>query len=897
MKRKLLYPLLFITGVFLAFASGVLNDNFDVLLERMKEFNLKNPQEKVHLHLDKPYYAIGDNIWFKAYLLNSSSQEPSDISKLLYVELINEKDSVQQQLKLPVLGGISWGNFSLPDTLAEGNYRIRAYTQWMRNAGPEFFFDKTIKIGYSWTNKVFTNTDYSYSKEDKGEKMAANISFKDKEGNPYTGKEVRYEVILDSKSFLKGKATTNEKGEIALSILNNRPDLNKRGKIVATITLGEDQKVTREIPIIATSKSIDVQFFPESGNLIEGLPTKMAVKAVNSSGLGENITGVIVDQTGIEINRFETKHLGMGNFVINPQGGVRYIAKVKFADGSEKDFNLPIVQTTGYTMAVTGTDKDKLTIKIMRSADLTGPTKLRLVGQHDGNVIFSPIVSMADQLATITIPKKELTEGILQLSLFSEENKPIAERLAFIYNSEDRVKVQLSTEKQVYTKREKVDIQLNSTFNGTPVQGMFSVSVTNNNALKPEPETESNILSNLLLTSDLIGYIEKPNYYFIEEGPEVIKNMDNLMLTQGWSRILWKNVINNTPPIIKFQPEKSLGFSGTIVNYGGKPVPNTKVTLLSTASGFFTLDTLTDAQGKFNFDRLLFLDDPKFIIQARTAKGKTRLDVKMDVVPGQIVTKSKNTGDIEINVNEALSAYLKQSNNYFDDQSKRGLLQKVLQLKEVKITQEKPKVKNSQNLNGAGRADAVITAEQLSTCPQLSMCLQGRVAGLIITNGKAYLTRNGGRIPMAIVLDGMPLQDADLDFINVPDIETIEVLKSIGNTAIYGTNGAGGVLVITTKRGVGNFSAVPTPGLIVFNPKGYSVPKDFYSPKYDVPQPGNTPDFRSTVYWGPQLLSDAAGKTNFTFFNTDEPGTYRVVLEGMDLMGHLARTVYTYEVK
>lgn len=426
---------------------------------------------------------------------------------------------------------------------------------------------------------------------------------------------------------------------------------------------------------------------------------------------------------------------------------------------------------------------------------------------------------------------------------------------------------------------------------------MFSVSVTNNNALKPEPETESNILSNLLLTSDLIGYIEKPNYYFIEEGPEVIKNMDNLMLTQGWSRILWKNVINNTPPIIKFQPEKSLGFSGTIVNYGGKPVPNTKVTLLSTASGFFTLDTLTDAQGRFNFDRLLFLDDPKFIIQARTAKGKTRLDVKMDVVPGQIVTKSKNTGDIEINVNEALSAYLKQSNNYFDDQSKRGLLQKVLQLKEVKITQEKPKVKNSQNLNGAGRADAVITAEQLSTCPQLSMCLQGRVAGLIITNGKAYLTRNGGRIPMAIVLDGMPLQDADLDFINVPDIETIEVLKSIGNTAIYGTNGAGGVLVITTKRGVGNFSAVPTPGLIVFNPKGYSVPKDFYSPKYDVPQPGNTPDFRSTVYWGPQLLSDAAGKTNFTFFNTDEPGTYRVVLEGMDLMGHLARTVYTYEVK
>ena len=897
MKRKLLYPLLLTAGVFLAFASGVLSDNFDVLLERMKEFNQKYPQEKVHLQLDKPYYAIGDNIWFKAYLLNSSSQEPSNISKMLYVELINERDSIQQQLKLPVLGGITWGNFSLPDTLREGNYRIRAYTQWMRNSGPEFFFDKTIKIGYSWTNKVFTNTNYSYSKEEKGEKVAASITFKDKEGHPYTGKEVRYEVILDSKSFLKGKATTNDQGEISLNILNNRPDLNRKGRIVATITLADDQKVTREIPIKATSKSVDVQFFPESGNLIEGLPTKIAVKAVNSSGLGENISGIILDQNGVEINNFETKHLGMGNFVINPQSGVRYQAKVKFADGSEQNFNLPITQNSGYMMAVTGTDKDKLTIKIMRSADLTGPVKLRLVGQHDGNVVFSPIVAMTDQLATISIPKKDLTEGILQLSLFSEDNKPIAERLAFIYNPADRATVQLSSAKQVYAKREKVAIQLNSTFNGAPTQGMFSVSVTNNNAVKPEPETESNILSNLLLTSDLIGYIEKPNYYFIEEGPEVIKNMDNLMLTQGWSRILWKNVISNTPPVIKFQPEKSLGFSGTIVNYGGKPVPNSKVTLLSTASGFFTLDTLTDAQGRFNFDRLLFLDDPKFIIQARTDKGKTRLDVKMDVVPGQVVTKSKNTGDVEINVNEALSAYLKQSNSYFDDQSKRGLLQKTMMLKEVKITQEKTKVKNSQNLNGAGRADAVITAEQLVNCPQLSMCLQGRVAGLMITNGKAYLTRNGGRMPMAIVLDGVPLQDADLDFINVTDVETVEILKSIEKTSIYGTNGAGGVLVITTKRGVGNTSNIATPGLIVFNPKGYSVPKDFYSPKYDVDEPNKAPDFRSTVYWGPSLLSDAAGKTNFTFFNTDEPGTYRVVLEGMDLMGHLARTVYTYEVK
>ncbi|WP_316822157.1 TonB-dependent receptor plug domain-containing protein [Pedobacter gandavensis] len=899
MKRKLLYPLLLITSVFFAFVSGVLtDDNFESLLQRMKDFNEKYPQEKVHLHLDKPYYAIGDNIWFKAYLYNSTTQEPSDISKILYVELINERDSVKQQLKLPVMGGATWGNFSLPDTLTEGNYRIRAYTQWMRNTGPEFFFDKTIKIGYSWTNQVFTNTQYHYSKEGNREKIAANITFKDKQGKPYAGNEVRYEVQVDTKSLLKGKATTNNEGEISLDFINNLPDISKTGRIIATIALPEDRKVTREIPIKATSRSVDVQFFPESGNLIEGLPTKIGVKAVNSSGLGENISGIILDPNGTEINRFGTKYLGMGNFIINPQSNSRYLAKVKFADGSEKEIPLPITQNSGYNLTVINTDQEKLTVKIIRSENLTGPVKLRLVGQNNGNVLFSPEVTITEQLSIVNIPRKQLIEGILQLTLLSESNQPIAERLVFIYNPADRATVQLSTEKTVYAKREKVAIQLNSTFNGNPAAGMFSVSVTNNNAVKPEPETESNILSNLLLTSDLIGYIEKPNYYFIEEGPEVAINMDNLMLTQGWRRISWKNIINNTPPIIRFKPEKTLGFSGVVTNYSGKPSPNSKVTLLSTAAGFFSLDTLTDAQGRFNFDNLIFADDPKFIIQARTEKGKNRLDIKMDVVPGQVVTRSKNTGDIEINVNEALSAYLKQSNNYFDDQSKRGILQKTLQLKEVKITQQKQQVnKNSQNLNGAGRADAVITAEQLMTCQQLSMCLQGRVAGLIVMNGKAYLTRNAGRIPMSIVLDGMRLDDFNLDDINVFDIESIEVLKSVGNLAIYGSNGAGGVLVITTKRGNGNYSSSPTPGLIIINPKGYTIPKEFYSPKYDVAEPNHAPDFRSTVYWGPQLLSNAQGKANFTFFNTDEPGTYRVVLEGMDLMGHLARTVYTYEVK
>ena len=152
-------------------------------------------------------------------------------------------------------------------------------------------------------------------------------------------------------------------------------------------------------------------------------------------------------------------------------------------------------------------------------------------------------------------------------------------------------------------------------------------------------------------------------------------------------------------------------------------------------------------------------------------------------------------------------------------------------------------------------------------------------------------------MPMTVMMDGINMGSDFLDNINPVDIETIEVLKSIGNTAIYGMNGGGGVLVITTKRGGGNYSNVFTPGITTYSPKGFYIPREFYAPKYEAAVPDRKPDLRSTVYWAPQLPTNEQGKSSFNFFNTDEPGTYRIVLEGIDHMGRLGRAVYTYEVK
>lgn len=898
MKLKFIIPVLFLLGICFSFANKLADDPFSDLIKRLQEYNKKYAQEKVHLHLDKPYYAIGDDIWFKAYLINTETNGPSDISKALYVELINEKNSIKSQLKLPVVGGVSWGDIKLPDTLSEGNYRIRAYTQWMRNAGPDYFFDKTIKIGNSWANKVFAKTTYSYTKENNAEKVNAKIAFTDKNGKPYADSEVVYEVQMNAKNLAKGKAVTDAEGAINISFSNNQQGQPTIGNILATLTLPSKEKIVKNIPLTATSNSIDVQFFPEGGNLIESLPNRIAVKSVNAMGLGEDLSGVIVDNEGIEINRFETRYRGMGNFVVNPQPGKIYTAKVKFKDGSEKSFSLPKVQPSGYVLSVNNSNPEKIAVKILLSADLVGAAELKLVAQSSGNVYFVTRTASQKQIITANIPKKELPSGIVQFTLFNGANNPVAERLAFVNNIDERINTTIENLKPAYAKRGKVDINVLAKFVNQPLRGSFSVAVTNTASVKPDPENETNILTSMLLTSELTGYVETPNYYFLNNDEKTAQDLDNLMLTQGWRRILWKSIINNTVPVNTFKPEKSLGISGVITSYGGKPLPNSKVSLFSSSGGFFAIDTLTDAQGRFNFDNLIFGDSTKFIVQGRTAKDKKHLDIKLDIVPGQVVTKNKNTGDIEVNVNEALQGYLKQSNNYFDELTKRGLLERTLVLKEVNIVEKRNLAQNSSNLNGAGRADYVVTAEMLQTCPTLSMCLQGRVPGLILQGGVPYLTRNmSSGQPMQIILDGMNVGSEFLDNIIPSDVESIEVLKSIGNTAIYGSQGSGGVLVITTKRGGGVSTSSFAPGIITYAPKGYHTIREFYSPKYEAGVPDNRSDFRSTVYWNPQLITDTEGKGKFSFFNTDEAGTYRIVVEGIDAMGHLARAVYTYEVK
>jgi hypothetical protein len=203
-------------------------------------------------------------------------------------------------------------------------------------------------------------------------------------------------------------------------------------------------------------------------------------------------------------------------------------------------------------------------------------------------------------------------------------------------------------------------------------------------------------------------------------------------------------------------------------------------------------------------------------------------------------------------------------------------------------------------LNGPGNADQVFTYKDLENMGlggQLSNVLQGRLLGVIFRGNIPYSTRGGG--PMQVVIDGVFVEPDFINSVNVPDIASIEVLRTIGNTAIYGFRGGNGLLVITTKRGdEGAVYNRYAPGLVTYSPKGYYKAREFYSPQYDDPKTNTKmQDLRSTIYWKPNVITDKDGNASLSFFNADGKGNYRVIIEGIDADGNLGRQVYKYKVE
>ncbi|TLU97842.1 TonB-dependent receptor plug domain-containing protein [Dyadobacter luticola] len=737
------------------------------------------PAEKAYLHLDKPYYVTGDTLWFKAYLVEGALHTADSASNLLYVDLIDQRTGKSFGTKnVQLLGGIGHGDIVLADSIPNGAYTVRAYTNWMTNFSEEFFFHKPIYV------------------------------------------------------------------------------------------FGQNEKSP-----VAGSPKIDFQFFPEGGELISGVSTRIAFKAVNASGLGEDVNGFVLNQKKDTVASFRSEFLGMGRFQFQAEEGQVYSAFMRSENGALTPLTFPEVKQSGYTMIVDNLS-NPLKMRVIAYAKIPGKTEIpvNVVGHSRGIVAFVAKGKISNRGLMMNLPTTELPDGITHLTLFNEENKPVCERLVFIDHGRS-LNVNIAPSKTNYKPREKSDIEITVTDSaGKPVQTHLSVAVTDGNQILQQP-ADQNITSYLLLSSDLKGNIEQPAHYFDKEKTERKIHMDYLMMTQGWTRFRWEDVLKDSLPEPKRFVEQGITLAGEVRRNNKKPTE--KITLsafVSNDSLSTFLTTESDENGRFAIYNLVFADSLQLRLQGMNKKGNQNLSFILTPFKAPTISLVKIPYYPVTVEAQKLDEYLRRAAQ--DQEFTRKIREsRERLLKEVTIKAKKQEERDSRKIYGHADATLKVTPQMASSAMTVLDMLAGRVAGVMVTGSgmNATVSIRGNRGEPLFVVDGMTGDKNLATAINVFDIESIDVLKGPA-AAIFGSRGGNGVISILTKRGNQNYdySQDIVPGVLVTKIAGFNVPREFYSPVYQSPaQQGEIPDYRSTIFWSPMLTTDKNGKARLSYYNTD----------------------------
>lgn len=898
--NRLLLVLVLLTSLFFsANAQEKPTIPINTAVDNVQKYFTVYPVEKVHLHFDKPYYSVGDTLWFKAYLnTNLFNYDPS---KIVYVDVINSKDSLMQTLRVPVKEGAGKGQLVLdPQFWAQDNYRFRAYSKWMMNFDMDYFFNKVVPIGDAINKKLGANINY----QQEGSRTKATIQFRGQDGQALGRKKLNWEVNDGWDAFDKGKAETDDLGRITINLNHKEKEKFKTGRLVVQLDNGE--MLVGQYPLTNAYQDVDIQFFPEGGDLISGVNKKVAFKAVASGGSGMKVKGKIIDSKKKEIIAFEDLGMGMGSFTLLPTSGETYKAVVTFENGVEKTVDLPAVVDNKINVVSVSQDNEFINVGLVTNDQYFNTIQNKpyyVFGQLNGHLIYAAQASIKSNAVSVKIPLKELPNGVVQVTLLTPDGQPVSERLVYI-QPQELIGIQVATDKTDYGRKDLVKMKLNLDTKVDSLPGNFSVAVIDESKVPYNDDDDKGIVSNMLVASDLKGYIEKPNYYFNPKNENRIEALDALMMTQGFRRFDYKDLVQAKLPQVKFMPEQGITITGILRQNTGRVQPNGGL-LLNIPGAAIKKDAYTDNSGRYTFENLVFTDSLKATLNARGNDNFRSLVITMDpTMFPEIDPNNPNKAAAIQNIDENLQAYLDNSKKEFRT---HNLIEEVVVTASV---EKKQTSKDFSALTGLSMPEHRIEGSRFNGCNVLSMCLNTMLTGITfdVNTQKYYITRNynqGSRVPVQFFLNGMPIDEPSINSIQVAEIEAIEIFMRDDLGTVRNLYQNDGVVSIITKKEkkqprmtMAQIEAMlPKSNVIDFYPLGYVKERKFYEPKYTTPESKNTNDYRTTIYWNPEVRVDSKGEVNLEFFNADGVGKYKVVVEGNDLQGNVGRQIYYYNVK
>ncbi len=858
-------------------------------------------KEKIYVHTDHVFYKPGDVMYFKVYLVKGKDQTPSSQSGSVFTEVISPAGTIAKKMTLKINDGYAEGSFDFEETAPGGIYKLKAYSSWMQNETDSTFFTKEITLQKYIAPRILMKLEFPLKGYGAGDEVTADFNARSLEDEALKFYPADFTVSIDGRVEEKGKFVTDNKGKYQLQFRLPKNIKTTDGLLNIMMQYdGYTENISRSIPIVLNK--IDMQFMPEGGTLVNGLENYIAFKTVNEFGKPVDVAGFVTNKEGDTIALYESLKFGMGKFLLTPKDGDYYTAHITTPANITQTFMLPVADARGISISM-----KEMNNKIQLQLQSTYNRTIKVVGQCKGIDYWTESFELVPGAKTAVINKDVFPAGIAQFTVYDETGTPIAERLFFM-NTEKKLTLTITPDKPQYQPREKVSLLLQTKDkDNKPVPSNLSLSVIDDKLWTMADDKQHNILSWLLLGSELKGKIEEPAFYFKDDEPKAAAALDLLMLTQGY------RYYDFIPYVLQYEKLKFTGdldnmVSGNITNNKGELI-SAKVFLVNPVSGSKAISTITGKDGVFFFSNLEPAVNYYVIAQSQKSREKININITQQ---GMGQDPFKET-----------SLYIKKD----DVQAiyKPGFKPKqVVDKKDI----EEAKFLNHSNaltevvVTGYGtvrRKDMVASSCQIVSAKEITnlnllSALQGRVAGAQITSmantGQLGRLKLRGEVSIAgyseplYIVNGVPVAAPDLS-LDGNNIDYITVLKDASATALFGSRGANGVVIINEKVVTHNskikldFSPKYYFATKQFTTSGtpYTIVKKFYTPVFETTETEVRNDFRETIYWNPVVQTDEDGKATVTFYNSDATTTFRAIAEGTGYNGLLGNSEKTYSSK
>ena len=885
----------------------------ELVLKRVFDYVNSYPQEKVYAFTDKGRYVSGETIWYRLFLTDAAMHwEMADWSRYIYVDMVNPNGDVISHDKIVQDEyGIFHNSVDLADDLPEGYYLLRAYSSYMLGT-PDYLFEKRLFVSDPQSSVLRVEPVF-----DSG---TVRFIF-------YAGDRVTSEVTTFTTISCLGDR--KEYSSVESVILSSYGSL----KNLYIEFVYRNRRYRKYISLSNSIPDYDVSFFAEGGNLIDGIDNRIGIKVLKSNGLSCELRGKIYDDLDNELCDIATIHAGMGSFVFTPERGRSYYAVCTDGLSDPRRFDLPAISPRGYSLQAYW-EEDELCVSAIRSSGASDITA-RLFAHVRGTPVYygdievfsaATMKSGRDEVV-LRLNKIDIPSGVIHLLLLDEQMTPLSERLCFSLNEADIPKARLSSDKSSYLRRDLVKILVDvSDIDGYRLDGRIAVSVTDDKDV--EPDSTVTILSSLLLSSDLRGYIESPEYY-LSGNQKSQAALDALLLTQGWRRYDISSVLTGSVKVPEGLMELGQFVSGKVVDKDtGRPLSGVEVSILALSEG--VADTMvSDSLGRFYFGGFE-LSAGSMIVRIYDPKNE-HLHAKL-MVDSQETPQAKA---ISYTYNDYLPGanyedYIIKSDRKFTEEN--GM--RVIEIESVTVTAQRRELRRV----FATPFNRVISEQKIKEAKGNVYSIITDIPDVAFDQGFVYILNSSynraGRLtlPARIVLDGIIMHlDFDVEKeLRGADVVALEVIpngasmmidpgsteeisdivyEKTGSRPVFsrfgdsrstsekygageqmGLRGQSGAIIITTRAGSGYVPPGNPDKYANISLKGYKPYVEFFSPKYE-PQRETTDqkaDLRTTIYWNPDIVVKD-GKAQLEFYASDSESTYSVTVEGISSEGGLIR--------